>query len=126
MIQKLNKISAFVNTCNYRFKMKKELKQMQSNLFSFRKAFTIVIILNLVSDLFKYSKWICLLSLFFSKFFLQIFLLERSIFDFMGFMYGMIIADICYLVFLIIGLFGAYQYRVNYVAAVSFFFQFSS
>lgn len=73
--------------------MKKELKQMQSNLFSFRKAFTIVIILNLI------------------------FLLERSIFDFMGFMYGMIIADICYLVFLIIGLFGAYQYRVNYVAA---------
>lgn len=73
--------------------MKKEFKQIQSNLFSFRKAFTIVIILNLV------------------------FLLERSIFDFMGFMYGMIIADIFYLMFLIIGLFGAYQYRVNYVAA---------
>jgi len=40
----------------------------------------------------------------------------------MGFMYGMIIADIFYLLFLIIGLFGAYQYRVNYVAAVSFLF----
>ncbi len=37
----------------------------------------------------------------------------------MGFMYGMIIVDVFYLLFLIIGLFGAYQYRVNYVAAVS-------
>ena len=39
----------------------------------------------------------------------------------MGFMFGMIIADLLYLTFLIIGLFGVYQYRVNYVAAVSLF-----
>lgn len=72
---------------------KEALKQLQSHLFNFRKAFTVIIVLNML------------------------FLLERSIFDFMGFMYGMIIADIFYLVFLIIGLFGAWQYRVNYVAA---------
>ena len=36
----------------------------------------------------------------------------------MGFMFGMIIADLLYLTFLIIGLFGVYQYRVNYVAVV--------
>ena len=52
---------------------------------------------------------------------LKVFLIERSIFDFMGFMFGMIIADLLYLTFLIIGLFGVYQYRVNYVAAVSLF-----
>ena len=52
-------------------------------------------------------------------FILKIFLIERSIFDFMGFMFGMIIADLLFMTFLIIGLFGAYQYRVNYVASVS-------
>ena len=54
----------------------------------------------------------------------KIFLIERSIFDFMGFMFGMIIADVFYLIFLIIGLFGAYQYRVNYVAMVCSFLYF--
>lgn len=73
--------------------MNTDLKQFQSTLLNFRKAFTIIIIINLI------------------------FLIERSIFDFMGFMYGMIVADICYLLFLIIGIFGAFQYRVNYVAA---------
>ena len=38
----------------------------------------------------------------------------------MGFMFGMIAADLLFLIFLIIGLFGAYQYRVNYVIVVSF------
>jgi hypothetical protein len=41
--------------------------------------------------------------------------MERTIFDFMGFMFGMIVADTLYLMFLVVGLFGAYQYRVNYV-----------
>lgn len=77
--------------------MNQDLKYIQSSLLNFRKAFTIVIVINLI------------------------FLLERSILDFMGFMYGMIIADIFYLLFLIIGLFGAYQYRVNYVAASTIF-----
>lgn len=72
--------------------MEKKLKEVQSNLVNFRKAFTVIVILNLI------------------------FLILRSIFDFMGFMYGMILADMFYLIFLIIGLFGAFQYRVNYVA----------
>ena len=34
-------------------------------------------------------------------------------------MFGMIIGDVLHLIFLIVGLFGSFQYRVNYVVAVS-------
>jgi hypothetical protein len=34
-------------------------------------------------------------------------------------MFGMIIADVIQLIFIIVGLFGAYQYRANYIVAVS-------
>ena len=106
-------------------------KPSKSVCLNFRKAFTIVVTLNLVSvdDIIQ---WLfhCISKNqksstkhlhFFLFLTLKIFLIERSIFDFMGFMFGMIIADLLYLTFLIIGLFGVYQYRVNYVAAVSYF-----
>jgi len=72
-------------------------QQQQSMLLNFRRAFTIIVVLNFIL------------------------LVERSIFDFMGFMFGMIIADMIYLILLIVGLFGAYQYRVNYVAMLTSF-----
>jgi hypothetical protein len=57
----------------------------------------------------------------YEKFFycLKLFLLERAVFDFFGFMFGAIAADILHLLLLIVGLFGAYQYRVNYLVVVS-------
>ncbi|CAF0741927.1 unnamed protein product [Brachionus calyciflorus] len=70
-------------------------KSEKSSLPNFRKIFTIIIIINIL------------------------FLVERSVFDFFGFMFSMIIADIIYLIFLVIGLFGALQFRVNYVVSLT-------
>jgi len=71
--------------------MKDILKEEKSYLHSFRSIFTAILIMNLIL------------------------LVERSVFDFLGFMFGMMIADVLHLMFLIVGLFGSFQYRVNYV-----------
>jgi hypothetical protein len=75
--------------------VKKNPKEKQSLLVNFRRTFTAIIFINMA------------------------FLIERTIFDFMGFMFGTILIDLFYFIILVIGLFGAYQYRTNYVAAVS-------
>lgn len=61
----------------------------------FRKIFTIIIILN------------------------TLLLIERCAFDFLGFMFTNIIVDLLYLIFLVVGLFGALQFRVNYVVSLT-------
>lgn len=43
---------------------------------------------------------------------------ERQVFDFLGFMWAPIIANFIHIAFLIIGIFGAYQYRSAYVITV--------
>ncbi|RMX43900.1 hypothetical protein pdam_00011286 [Pocillopora damicornis] len=44
---------------------------------------------------------------------------ERQVFDFLGFMWAPIIANFIHIAFLIIGIFGAYQYRSAYVITYS-------
>ena len=96
--------------------MQKDFKQIHSNLLSFRKTFTIVIIVNFVIE----KRNLLFFQILYNSFqFIKLFLFERSVFDFMGYMYGMILADIFYFIVLIVGLFGAYQYRVNYVVTVN-------
>lgn len=83
----------------------------ESNLTTFRRTFTIIAVFNLV----EYSPTLIILILIVL---FKLFVIERTVFDFMGFMYGIIAADLIFLVFLIIGIFGAYQYRANYVVTV--------
>ncbi|RNA44733.1 sodium potassium-transporting ATPase subunit beta-1-interacting 4 isoform X1 [Brachionus plicatilis] len=67
----------------------------KSALPKLRKAFTIIVLLNTA------------------------FLIERMTFDFLGFMFSMIIADFLYLMFLLIGIFGVIQFRVNYIVSLT-------
>jgi hypothetical protein len=43
--------------------------------------------------------------------------LERQIFDFLGYMWVPILANFVHSIVVILGLFGAYQYRLNYLIA---------
>jgi len=51
--------------------------------------------------------------------FFQLVVLERQVFDFLGFMWAPIIANFIHIAFLIVGIFGVHQYRSPYVIAVS-------
>lgn len=50
--------------------------------------------------------------------FVKLVVVERQVFDFLGFMWAPIIANFIHIAFLIIGIFGAYQYRSAYVITV--------
>ena len=56
--------------------------------------------------------------------FLQLLVVERQVFDFLGFMWAPIIANFLQIAFLVIGIFGVYQYRPGYVIAVSVVLQY--
>ena len=55
---------------------------------------------------------------FWMFFFLQLVVLERQVFDFLGFMWAPIIANFIHIAFLIVGIFGVHQYRSPYVITV--------
>ncbi|KAG5677886.1 hypothetical protein PVAND_007603 [Polypedilum vanderplanki] len=46
-------------------------------------------------------------------------IIERQIFDFLGYMFAPILANFLHIIFIIFGLFGAYQYRGKYLASYS-------
>lgn len=51
-------------------------------------------------------------------FLFQLVVLERQVFDFLGFMWAPIIANFIHIAFLIVGIFGVLQYRSPYVVTV--------
>ena len=71
---------------------------------------------------------VCLLQMVihFSLFFyclmrvlIQLSVVERQIFDFLGFLWVPILVNFFEIVFIILGFFGAYQYRPKYIISVS-------
>lgn len=50
--------------------------------------------------------------------FIQLVVVERQVFDFLGFMWAPIIANFIHIAFLIVGIFGVHQYRAPYVITV--------
>lgn len=50
---------------------------------------------------------------------LQIAIVERQVFDFLGYMWAPIIGNFLQIIFIIVGFFGALQYRPKIVIAVS-------
>ena len=52
-------------------------------------------------------------------FVLQLTIIERQIFDFLGYMFAPIFANFLHIIFIIFGLFGAYQFRGKYLVSVS-------
>ena len=49
---------------------------------------------------------------------LQLVVVERQVFDFLGFMWAPIIANFIHIAFLIVGIFGVHQYRSPYIITV--------
>lgn len=50
---------------------------------------------------------------------LQLAIIERQIFDFLGYMWAPILANFFHIIFVIFGIFGSYLYRSNYIITVS-------
>jgi Na,K-Atpase Interacting protein len=50
---------------------------------------------------------------------LQLTIIARQVFDFLGYMWAPILANFLHMVFIIFGFFGAYQYRAKYLISVS-------
>lgn len=53
--------------------------------------------------------------------YLQITIIERQVFDFLGFMWAPILANFFHIIFVIFGFFGCYQIRAKYIVTVSDF-----
>jgi Na,K-Atpase Interacting protein len=51
---------------------------------------------------------------------LQLTIIARQVFDFLGYMWAPILANFLHMIFIIFGFFGAYQYRAKYLISVSF------
>lgn len=51
--------------------------------------------------------------------FLQLTTIERQVFDFLGFMWAPILFNFFNIIFVILGFFGAFQYRPKYIISVS-------
>lgn len=49
----------------------------------------------------------------------QLTIIERQIFDFLGYMFAPILANFLHIIFIIFGLFGAWQFRGKYITSVS-------
>lgn len=50
----------------------------------------------------------------------QITIIERQVFDFLGFMWAPILANFFHIIFVIFGFFGCYQIRAKYIVTVSY------
>lgn len=48
----------------------------------------------------------------------QITIIERQVFDFLGFMWAPILANFFHIIFVIFGFFGGYQFRAKYIVTV--------
>lgn len=57
--------------------------------------------------------------LFYSFLSLQLTIIERQVFDFLGYMWAPILANFLHMIFIIFGFFGAYQFRAKYLISVS-------
>lgn len=55
----------------------------------------------------------------FPAFFLQLTIIERQIFDFLGYMWAPILANFFQIIFVIFGFFGGYQFSAKYLITVS-------
>lgn len=71
----------------------------------------------------KCAKWVKAwinFNFIFSLFFLfQLTIIERQVFDFLGYMWAPILANFVHMIFIIFGFFGAYQFRAKYLISVS-------
>ncbi|XP_017474171.1 PREDICTED: sodium/potassium-transporting ATPase subunit beta-1-interacting protein-like [Rhagoletis zephyria] len=52
---------------------------------------------------------------FISPFFLQITIIERQVFDFLGYMWAPILVNFFHIIFIILGFYGAYHFRIKYI-----------
>lgn len=60
----------------------------------------------------------CFINSFFIS--LQLTIIARQVFEFLGYMWVPILANFLHMIFIIFGFFGAYQYRSKYLISVSF------